>query len=93
MDKEKCLSCEKEISADSNFCSHCGKKQKSVCNCWVKEKPYRGGENMNLRHIKEKIEDKMLDPDFTSKVSLAVSIVSLVVAVLVLYVKLKYRTV
>jgi hypothetical protein len=52
-----------------------------------------GGENMNLRHIKEKIEDKMLDPDFTSKVSLAVSIVSLVVAVLVLYVKLKYRTV
>ena len=35
----------------------------------------------------------MLDPDFTSKVSLAVSIVSLVVAVLVLYVKLKYRTV
>ena len=53
----------------------------------------RGGENMNLRHIKEKIEDKMLDPDFTSKASLAVSIVSLVVAVLVLYVKLKYRTV
>ena len=52
-----------------------------------------GGEDMNLRHIKEKIEDKMLDPDFTSKVSLAVSIVSLVVAVLVLYVKLKYRTV
>lgn len=48
---------------------------------------------MNLRHIKEKIEDKMLDPDFTSKVLLAVSIVSLVVAVLVLYVKLKYRTV
>lgn len=53
----------------------------------------RGGEDMNLRHIKEKIEDKMLDPDFTSKVSLAVSIVSLVVAVLVLCVKLKYRTV
>lgn len=52
-----------------------------------------GGEDMNLRHIKEKIEDKMLDPDFTSKVSLAVSIVSLVAAVLVLYVKLKYRTV
>ena len=52
-----------------------------------------GGEEMNLRHIKEKIEDKMLDPDFTSKVSLAVSIVSLVAAVLVLYVKLKYRTV
>ena len=48
---------------------------------------------MNLRHIKEKIEDTMLDSDFTSKASLAVSIVSLVVAVLVLYVKLKYRTV
>ena len=48
---------------------------------------------MNLRHIKEKIEGKMLDSDFTSKVSLAVSIVSLVAAVLVLYVKLKYRAV
>lgn len=57
MDKEKCLSCEKEISADSNFCSHCGKKQKSVCNCWVKEKPYRGGENM-VANIEREWEEK-----------------------------------
>lgn len=45
MEKEKCRSCEKEISTGSNFCSHCGKKQKSVCNCWVKEKPYNCGLN------------------------------------------------
>ncbi|MEF2899746.1 MAG: hypothetical protein U0N81_12460 [[Eubacterium] siraeum] len=57
MDKEKCLSCEKEISADSNFCSHCGKKQKSVCNCWVKEKPYRGGEKM-VANIEREWEEK-----------------------------------
>lgn len=48
---------------------------------------------MKLRAIKEKIEDKMLDNDFTSKVSLAVSIISLLMAVLTLYVKLKYRVV
>lgn len=48
---------------------------------------------MKLRGIKEKIEDKMLDLDFTSKVSLAVSIIALTAAVIALYVKLKYGAV
>ena len=41
--KMKCPSCRKEIPTNSNFCSHCGKKQNIVCNCWVKEKPYNCG--------------------------------------------------
>lgn len=48
---------------------------------------------MKFSDVKEKIEDKMLDPDFTSKVSLTVSIISLITSVIVLYVKLKYRAV
>ena len=47
---------------------------------------------MKLRDIKEKIEDKMLDPDFTRKVSLGVGIVSLIVSVLALYLRSKYGT-
>lgn len=53
---------------------------------------------MKLSDIKEKIEDKMLDAD-PSKVALAVSIVTLVVivslvaAVLGLYLRSKYGTV
>lgn len=51
-----------------------------------------GVRKVKLRDIKEKIEDKMLDPDFTSKVSLGVGIVSLIVSVLALYLRSKYGT-
>lgn len=38
----KCPSCGGEVQ-DVNFCRHCGKKLKDVCDCWVKEGPYDCG--------------------------------------------------
>lgn len=39
----KCRNCGAEIADDANFCTCCAKKQKEVCNCWVKKEPYNCG--------------------------------------------------
>lgn len=39
----KCPSCGKENSAQANFCVRCARKLKTVCNCWVKKRPFNCG--------------------------------------------------
>lgn len=33
------------VKVKDNFCGHCGKKLKTVCNCWIKKGSYNCGED------------------------------------------------
>lgn len=39
----KCDKCGTECSDNANFCNNCGRKLKTVCNCWIKKELYNCG--------------------------------------------------
>ena len=39
-----CPKCGKKCHTDANFCQHCAAKLRTVCNCWIKKKPYNCGQ-------------------------------------------------
>lgn len=42
----KCPHCGSDrITEKANFCGSCGKKLKTVCNCWIKKGSYNCGED------------------------------------------------
>lgn len=40
-----CVHCGADNPAGANFCRICGKRLKSVCECWVKKEPYDCGQD------------------------------------------------
>lgn len=41
----KCPECGSETKDNDNFCSECGTKLKSVCDCWIKRGKYNCGKS------------------------------------------------